>query len=152
MLDAYLTGCTQCETVYRQHRPFVHDDQFWGHWAHKRTNAQGRIYYLSPEVILGNAWGRGVEPARLRRVFRLHHVTRSVRRHGHIRLYNFGLDVDRDLWGHTVEVLIDDDRLRIERAEHVLATYPCGYDTQQQRITVIDGTPRHQYHQVQVIQ
>jgi hypothetical protein len=107
---------------------------------------------VSPEVILGNTRGRGVEPARLRRVFRLRHVTRSVRRHGHICLYNFGIYVDRELWGHTVEVLIYDDMLRIERAEHVLVTYPCGYDTQQQRITAIDGTQRHQYHQVQVIQ
>jgi transposase InsO family protein len=152
MLDAYLTGCTQGETVYRQHGQFVHDYQFWGHWAHKCTDAQGRIYYVSPEVILGNARGRGVEPARLRRVFRLRHVTRTVRRHGHIRLYNFGIYVDQELWGHTVEVLIYDDMLRIERAEHVLVTYPCGYDTQQRRITAIDGTQRHQYHQGQVIQ
>jgi hypothetical protein len=46
MLDAYLTGCTPCETVYRQHRHFVHDYQFWDHWAHKRTDAHGRIYYV----------------------------------------------------------------------------------------------------------
>ena len=58
MLDAYVAGCTDRETVYRQHAQFVQDYQFWGHWAHKRTDAQGRIYYLSPEVILGNARGR----------------------------------------------------------------------------------------------
>jgi transposase InsO family protein len=84
MLDADLMGCTQCDTVYRQHTQFVQDYQFWGHWAHKRTDAQGRVYYLSPEVILGNTRGRGIEPARLRRVFRLRHVTRIVRRQGHI--------------------------------------------------------------------
>lgn len=152
LLDAYLTGCTQCETVYRQQTPCVHDDQCWGHWAHKRIDAQGRIYYLSPEVILGNTRGRGIEPARLTRVFRLRHVTRTVRRQGQIRLYNFGVQVDRELWGHTVEVLIYDDMLRIERAEHVLVTYPCDYDTRQRRITVIDGTQRHQYHRVQIVQ
>jgi hypothetical protein len=38
--------------VYRQHAQFVQDNQFWGHWAHQRTDARGRIYYLSPEVIL----------------------------------------------------------------------------------------------------
>jgi hypothetical protein len=48
----------------------VQDYQFWGHWAHKRTDAHGRIYYLSPEVMLGNVRGHMIEPARLRRVFR----------------------------------------------------------------------------------
>jgi transposase InsO family protein len=76
MLDAYVMGGTDRELVYRQHAQFVQDYQFWGHWAHKRTDAQGRIYYLSPEVILGNARGRAVEPARLRRVFRLRQLTR----------------------------------------------------------------------------
>jgi Integrase core domain len=152
MLDAYLIGCTQHEPVDRQHAPFVQDDQFWGHWAHKRQDARGRIYYLSPAVVLGNARGRPADISRLRRVFRLRHVTRAVRRHGQIRLYNFGIYVDPELWGHTVEVLIYDDMFRIERAEHVLVTYPCTSDTRQRRITVIDDAQRHQYHRVQVIQ
>ena len=152
MLDAYLIGCTQHETVYRQHAQFVQDYQFWGHWAHKRQDPRGRIYYLSPEVVLGNARGRPADISRLRRVFRLRHVTRTVRRQGQIRLYNFGVYVDRELWGHTVEVLIYDDMFRIEQAEQVLVTYPCSYDTRQRRIMVIDDAQRHQYHRVQVIQ
>jgi hypothetical protein len=97
MLDAYVAGCTGRESVYRQHAQFVQAYQFWGHWAHKRTEAQGRIYYLSPEVILGNARGRAVEPSRLRRVFRLRQLTRQVRLQGQIRLHNFGLYVDHGL-------------------------------------------------------
>src|SRR5919197_4241946 len=58
MLDAYIAGCTDRESVYRQHAQFVQDYQFWGHWAHKRTDAQGRIYYVSPEIILANTKGR----------------------------------------------------------------------------------------------
>ena len=54
------------------------------------TDAHGWIYYLSPEVILGNARGREIEPTRLRRVFRLRQQTRQVRQHGQIRLHNFG--------------------------------------------------------------
>jgi hypothetical protein len=46
---------------------------------------------VSPEVILANARGREIEPARLRRVFRLRQLTRQVRQHGQIRLHNFGL-------------------------------------------------------------
>jgi transposase InsO family protein len=152
MLDAYVLGCTERTLVYQQHARFVQDYQFWGHWAHKRRDVQGRIYYLSPEVVLGHAQGRPVGISRLRRVFRLRHVTRTVRRQGQIRLFNFGIYVDRELWGHTVEVLIYDDMLRIEWAERVLVSYPCGYDTRQRRITVIDGTQRHQDHQMQAIQ
>jgi hypothetical protein len=79
--------------------------------------------------MLGNAQGRTMDMSRLQRVFRLCQVTRSVRRHGQIRPYNFGVHVDRELWGHTVAVLIYDDMLRIERAEHLLVTYHCCYDT-----------------------
>jgi hypothetical protein len=63
MLDAYVAGCTDRESVYRQHAQFVDDYQYWGHWAHKRTDAQGRICYLSPEVILGSVRGRGASVA-----------------------------------------------------------------------------------------
>ena len=152
MLDAYVAGCTDRELVYRQHGQFVRDYQFWRHWAHKRTDAQGRIYYLSPEVVLGNAWGRVVEPARLRRVFRLRQQTRQVRRHGPIRLHNFGLDIDQGLWGQTVEVLIYDEAVRIEQAEHLLVAYPCVYDTRQRQITAVDGPGRQQYRHVQMVQ
>jgi hypothetical protein len=152
MLDAYVAGCTDRETVYRQHAQFVQDYQFWGHWAHKRADTHGRLYYLSPEVILGNARGFAVEPARLGRVFRLRQLTRQVRQQGQIRLHNFGLYVDHGLSGQTVEVLIYDEVMRIEQAEHLLVLYPCVYDTRQRRITAVDGTGRQQYRQVQVIQ
>ena len=130
----------------------VQDYQFWGHWVHKRTDAQGRIYYLAPEVILGNARGRVVEPSRLRRVFRLRQLTRQVRPQGQIRLHNFGLYVDHGLSGQTVEVLIYDEAMRIEQAEHLLVAYPCVYDTRQRRITAVDGTGRQQYHQAPMLQ
>ena len=152
MLDAYVAGCTDRETVYRQHAQFVQDYQFWGHWAHKRLDSQGRVYYLSPEVILGNARGAAVEPTRLRRVFRLRQLTRQVRQQGHIRLHNFGLYVDQGLWGQTVEVLIYDEVMRIEQAEHLLVSYPCVYDTRQRRITAVDEMGRQHYRQVQIIQ
>jgi hypothetical protein len=148
----YVEGCTDRELVYRQHGQFVRDYQFWGHWAHKRTDAHGRIYYLSPEVILGNARGRVVEPARLRGVFRLRQQTRQVRQQGQIRLHNFGLSIDPGLWGQTVDVLMYDEAVRIEQAEHLLVSYPCVYDTRQRRLTAVDGTGRQQYRYVPVAQ
>jgi hypothetical protein len=106
----------------------------------KRRDAHGRIYYLSPEVMLGSAQGRLIDPSRLWRLFRLRQLTRLVRQPGHIRLHHFGLYVDPGLWGQTVEVLIYDEALRIEQAEHLLVSYPCVYDTRQRRITAVDGT------------
>jgi transposase len=152
MLDAYVTGCPDRETVYRQHAQFVQDYQFWGHWAHKRKDAQGRVYYVAPEVILANARGREIEAGRLRRVFRLRQLTRQVRQHGQIRLHNFGLYVDRVLWGQTVAVLVYDEALQIEHAEHLLVSYPCIYDTTRRRITVVAEHGRQPYHSLPRIQ
>lgn len=121
-LDAYVTGCTDREMVYRQHAQFVQADQFWGHWAHQRTAAQGRRYYVSPDVIRASGRGREIDPARLRRVFRLRQLTRQVRQHGQIRLHNFGLYGDRVLWGQTVAVLVYDEALRSEHAAHLLVS------------------------------
>jgi transposase len=152
MLDAYVVGCPEREAVYRQHTQFVAEYQFWGHWAHKRTDAQGRIFYLAPEVVLGHAHGRAVELGRLQRIFRLRQRTRIVRAYGHIRLHNFGVYVDQSLWGRPVDVLIYDDAVRVEQAEHLLVSYPCVYDTGRRRITSIDARGRQQYHQFQVLQ
>jgi transposase len=152
MLDAYVVGCGERERVYQQPAQCVADDQFWGHWAHTRTDAQGRIFYVSPEVILGQAHGRAIEATRLQRVFRLRQRTRTVRQYGQIRLHNFGLYVDRGLWGQTVEGLIDDEALRIEQAEHLLVSSPCVSDPVRRRITTIDGHGRQQYRQAQIRQ
>jgi hypothetical protein len=152
MLDAYVAGCTDQASVSRQQAQVVQDDQFWGHGAHTRTEAQGRLDYLAPEVILGHARGRAVEPARLRRVFRLRQRTRQVRLQGQIRLHNFGLSVDHGLSGQTVDVLLDDEATRIEQAEHRLVSSPCVYDTRPRRITAVDGTGRQQSRQAQMIQ
>jgi hypothetical protein len=152
MLDAYVGGCTERTMVYRQHAQFVHDYQFWGHWAHKRRDTQGRVYYLAPEVVLGRTQGRAVDPGRLRRIFRLRQVTRTVRRYGQIRLHNLGLYSDQGRWGQTVEVLIYDEVLRVEQADQLLVVYPCVYDTRQRRVTAVDAHGRQQYHYVQAMQ
>jgi len=152
MLDAYVVGCTERAHVYRQYAQFVQEYPFWGHWAHKRQDAQGRVYYLSPEVILGRATGRALDPIRLRRAFRLRQLTRTVRQYGQIRLHNFALYVDHGLWGQPVEVLVYDEMVRIEQAEQLVVSYPCVYDPRQQRITEVDASGRQKYSQMPVIQ
>jgi hypothetical protein len=138
--------------LVRQLPLIMQDYQFWGHWAHKRQDTQGPVYYLSPEVILGQATGQVIDPTHRRRVFRLRQLTRTVRQHGQIRLHNFGLYVERDLWGHTVEVVVYDDMVRIEQAAQPVVSYPCVYDTGQRRITAVEASGRQQYLEVPVIQ
>ena len=150
-LDASSVGCAPREHVYPQPARFVADSQLWGHWAHQRTDAQGHVVYGAPAVILGQAHGRAIESARLQRVFRLRQRTRTVRQDGQIRLHTFGLSSDRGLWGQTVDVLSDDEALRIEPADHRLVSYPCVYDTVRRRIATIDGHGRQPYHQVQAL-
>gem|GEM_PF-2361470 len=152
MLDAYVVGCTEREQVYQRHAQFVQDYQFWGHWAHKRQDTQGRVSYLSPEVILGQAHGRALDPIRLRRALRLRQLTRQVRQYGQIRLHNFSLYIDQGLWGHTVEVWMYHDVVRIEQGEQVVVSYPCVYDPRQRRITAVDARGRQQYGQLPVLQ
>jgi hypothetical protein len=152
MLEAYVVGCAQRERVSQQYAQFVAAYQFWGHWAHQRTDAQGRVFYESPDVMLGQAHGRAIEPARLQRVFRLRQRTGMVRQYGQIRLHRFGLYIDRGLGGQTVEVLIYDEALRIEQAAHLLVSYPCVYDPVRRRITIIDGQGRQHYRQCPVLQ
>ncbi|MGH8070229.1 MAG: hypothetical protein ACRERE_34305 [Candidatus Entotheonellia bacterium] len=55
--------------------------------------------------------------------------------------------VDHGLSGQIVEVLMYDEAMRIEQAEHLLVSYPCVYDTRQRRITAVDGTGRQHYRQ-----
>jgi hypothetical protein len=60
--------------------------------------------------------------------------------------------VAHGLSGQTVEVLLYDEVLRIEQAEHLLVSYPCVYDTRQRRVTAVDGTGRQQYRQARMVQ
>ncbi len=56
------------------------------------------------------------------------------------------------MWGHTIEVVLYGDMVRIEQAAQQVVSYPCVYDTRQRRITEVDASGRQQYLQVPVIQ
>jgi hypothetical protein len=79
-------------------------------------------------------------------------LPRHKRQHGQIRPHSLGIYVDLSRWGQTIEVLIYDDAMRSEQAEHLLVSYPCAYDTRQRRITAVDETGRQPYRQAQIIQ
>jgi hypothetical protein len=89
---------------------------------------------------------------RLRRALRLRQVTRTVRQYGQSRLHNFGLYVDQGWWGHTVEVWVYDDVVRIEQGTQAMVSYPCVYNPRQRRIIALDARGRQQYGEVPVMQ
>jgi hypothetical protein len=60
--------------------------------------------------------------------------------------------VEQGLWGHTVEVVVHDDMVRIEQAAQQVVSYPCVYDTRRRRITAVDASGRQQYLEVPMIQ
>jgi hypothetical protein len=68
-----------------------------------------------------------------------------------MRLHHFGLSIGQGLWGHTVEVLLHDEAVRVEEDEHRLVSDPCVDDPRQRRITAVDRTGRQQYHRVPVV-
>jgi hypothetical protein len=49
-----------------------------------------------------------------------------------------GIHVDASLWAQPLDVLISDEVLRIEQAEHLLVSYPCVYDTRVRWITAVN--------------
>jgi hypothetical protein len=51
-----------------------------------------------------------------------------------------------------VEVLIDDEAMRIEQGDHLLVSPPCVYDLRPRRITAVGVQGRQQYRPVQAIQ
>jgi hypothetical protein len=53
--------------------------------------------------------------------------------------------VDHRLRGQTLDVLIYDEALRIEQAEHLLISYPYVYDTRVRRITTVNEQGQQQY-------
>ena len=101
MLDASVVGGTEREQGYHRQAQCGPEYPLWGHWVHTRQEAQGRISSLCPEVLLGQARGRGLAPRRLRRALRLRQGTRTVRQYGQRRLHTFGVDGAQGLWGHT---------------------------------------------------
>jgi len=54
--------------------------------------------------------------------------------------------------GHTVEVWVYDDGVRIEQGEQTVASYPCVYDPRQRRLTAVDARGRQQYGHLPIVQ
>ena len=53
LLDSYAKASVDLKDIQRQHGRFIDEYNISGHWHHKAYTEDGRIYYKSPQTILG---------------------------------------------------------------------------------------------------
>ena len=110
--------------VQNQHAAFIETFNTTPHWAH-RKRADG---HRTPVEVLGWLRGRGVEPTRLREIFRRTEFLRTVNHYGFVSVQRFYLYAEHGLSRQRVSIWIYEGQLRIEYHQTLLARYRCIYD------------------------
>jgi transposase InsO family protein len=134
LLDSYVAVCADLKGIQRQHGRFIEEYNRSGHWHHKSYTEDGRIYYRSPQTILGGAKGKTFSPKELSRVFAFKHYRRIVSRKGQIRILGYILYVDEGLVSESVDVYVYPECLQIEHDKQVVVEYECSYDIATKRL------------------
>jgi len=134
LLDSYIKVCTELKDIQQRHGRFIEEYNHSGHWHHKAHTEDGRIYYKSPQTILGSAKGDIFTSQELSRTFAFKHYQRIVSRKGQIRILGYILYVDEGLADETVDVYIYPECLQIEHDRQVVVEYGCNYDVQMKKL------------------
>ena len=153
MLDAYVVGCPDRETVYRQHAQFVQRLPVLGALGAQTPGCPGTAVLRVARGHTRECQGRddrGQPPSAHLPPPPTHTPGAPAWSDSAAQLW--ASMWIRSLWGQTLDVLIYDEALRIEQAEHLLVSYPCVYDTRLRRITTVHEQGRQQYGDFQVIQ
>jgi transposase/transposase InsO family protein len=137
LLDSYVKASDDLKYIQRQHGRFIDEYNISGHWHHKAYTEDGRIYYKSPQNILGQAKGRVFTSQDLSKTFAFKHHQRIVSRKGQIRILSYILYVDEGLADETVDVYIYPECLQIERDKQVIVEYGCHYDIQTKQLKTV---------------
>lgn len=140
MLDSYVVGCDDLKQIYASHQRFIKEFNNCGHWHHKSKTEDGRVYYRTPQAVMGYAKGNAVTEEQIHSLFALEHCVRVVDNHGQIKLHNYIFYVDEGLRREKVDISIYPDCLRVEFDGQVIVEYPCYYDSQKKRVTKIDSS------------
>ena len=106
LLDSYVKASDDLKDIQRQHEQFIDKYNHSGHWHHKAYTEDGRIYYQSPQTILGSAKGDVFTSEELSKTFAFKHYQRIVSLKGQIRILGYILYVDEGLADKTVDVYI----------------------------------------------
>jgi len=106
LLDSYAKASVDLKDIQRQYGRFINEYNRSGHWHHKAYTEDGRIYYKSPQSILGLAKGEVFTSQDLSKTFAFKHYQRVISRKGQIRILGYILYVDDGLADETVEIYI----------------------------------------------
>jgi putative transposase len=134
LLDSYVQSCVELKEIQRQHARFIEEYNHSGHWHHKAYTEDGRIYYKSPNNIMGISKGNEYTPQELSKAFAFKHHQRVVSRKGQIRILGYILYVDEGLADEKVDVYIYPECLQIEHDRQVIVEYGCHYDIQTKQL------------------
>ena len=137
MLDSYVKANDDLKYIQRQHGRFIDEYNISGHWHHKSYTEDGRIYYKSPQSILGSAKGEVFTSQDLSKIFAFKHYQRVVSRKGQIRILGYILYVDEGLADETIDVYIYPECLQIEHNKQIVVEYDCHYDIQAKRLKAV---------------
>lgn len=134
LLDSYVEACIELKDIQQRHRRFIDEYNHSGHWHHKAHTEDGRIYYQSPQNIMGSAKGDVFTSQELSKTFAFKHYRRIVSRKGQIRILGYILYVDEGLAGELIDVYIYTECLQIEHDKQVIVEYGCNYDVQMKKL------------------
>jgi len=137
LLDSYVSNCRELKGIQQRHEQFVDEYNHSGHWHHKSYTQDGRIYYESPQSVLGSTKGGVFKSQEFGKTFAFKHFHRIVSRKGQIRILGYILYIDEGLVGETVDVYIYPECIQIEYNKQILVEYDCHYDIQTKQLKTV---------------
>jgi len=139
LLDSYVQSCIELKEIQRQHVRFIEEYNHSGHWHHKAYTEDGRIYYKSPNNIMGITKGDEYTPQELSKTFAFKRHQRVVSLKGQIRVLGYTLYVDEGLAGELIDVYIYPECLQIEHNKQMIVEYECHYDIQTKQLKTVNS-------------
>lgn len=130
LADAAFTQAPNVDACVAAHAVFVETHNTTRHWAH-RDREDGR---QTPAEVLDWVRHRVIDLATVQRAFRHLQVTRTVNRHGFVRIQRFFVYAERGLARQRVSIWVYDARLRVEYDHTLLAQYAAQYDRRRNRM------------------
>ncbi len=130
MADFKFEQAQTLDDIQNEHAVFIELFNTTPHWAHRQRDDGRR----TPVEVLSWVRGRGVEPKRLRQLFRRTQFLRTVNRYGFVSVQRFYIYAESGLPRKRVSIWIYEGELSIEYKKTMVARYHCDYDLKQGRL------------------
>lgn len=140
LADARFEQATTLEEVQAHHAAFMETFNTTNHWAHRDRQDGCR----TPAAVLGQKYGRFVNPDTLRSAFRHLQLSRTVNQHGYISVQRYVIYAEHGLAKRRVSVWIYEDRLNIAYQQSLLARFNCTLDRQKKALKSVSQPTLYQ--------